>query len=182
MRSLAEVADQELVWIQPRARRRAYALRAGEESVASLTWPSGGGAQSVAEAGERCWIFTCSGLWRPRLTVRAVGADADLAVFHARWTGSGVLEVLPGRRFRWDAADRRRSRWTWRAEDGRALVTLGGRQGMTRLDGRVDISPPAVGEPELALLVSFGWYLVLLRARDSVNAAAAVPAAINGSV
>jgi hypothetical protein len=41
VRSVSEVADQELLWIQPAARRREHELRAGDDVVATLRFQRG---------------------------------------------------------------------------------------------------------------------------------------------
>ena len=97
------------------------------------------------------------------MTVRAVGTDSEVATYHAGWTGHGVLELGQGRRFQWAAADFWRSQWAWQGADGSTLVRF--------RSARVEVDPAAVTLPELALLVSLGWYLLVLLARESDEAA-----------
>jgi hypothetical protein len=91
-------------------------------------------------------------------------------VFIARWTGTGTLELIAGRRMHWSATH------SWEADDGTPLVVTTSRLGRTRLDGTVALTPAAAGRPDLALLVLLGWYLVVLQAQDTlITTAALVP-------
>ena len=121
------------------------------------------------------------------MTVRAVGTDSEVATYHAGWTGRGVLELGQGRRFQWAAADFWRSQWAWQRDDGSTLVrfqstrALGGLGGQAGQGARVEVEPAAVALPELALLVSLGWYLLVLLARESDEAAVIGAIAAAGS-
>jgi hypothetical protein len=41
MKPISEVADQELLWVQPSIRKQAFELRAGDEVVATLVFQRG---------------------------------------------------------------------------------------------------------------------------------------------
>jgi hypothetical protein len=173
MRLISEVGSQELQWTQPSVRRSAYELRAGDEVVALLCWQKACGSLADATAGDSHWTFKRAGFWHPRVTVRVPGSDADVAIFTARWTGTGTLELPPERRFHWGAANAWQSQWAWQDTEGAPLVHVKGRHGLVKIAGQVEITPAAVALPELDLLVTLGWYLVVLRARENAAAAGA---------
>jgi len=83
VRPISETAGEELLWIQPAARRREHELRAGDDVVATLRFQQGSLAD--AEADGHHWTLKRQGFWQPRVTVRVPGSDADVAV-----------EILPG--------------------------------------------------------------------------------------
>jgi hypothetical protein len=157
---------QPLRWTQPRAGRRAYELRAGEDLVAALRWRTGALAEGEAAAGR--WSIKRTGFWHPRVHVGEVGSDAEVAVFSARWTGTGTLELTTGRRFHWSAAH------AWQADDGTPLIQVARQHRLTRLEGTVEFTPAAAGLPDPGLLVVVGWYLVVMQAQDTLAMTAAL--------
>ena len=174
MRCIGEATGQELLWGRGRVRGREYELRAGGEILATLGWQRG--SLAIARVANGCWSFKRAGLCHPRVTVRTVGTDSEVATYHAGWTGHGVLELGQGHRFQWAAADFWRSQWAWQGDDGSTLVRFqstrapGGLGGQAGPGARVEVEPAAVALPELALLVALGWYLLVLLARESDEA------------
>ena len=174
MRRINEIGSQELRWVQPSVRQSTYELRAGDEVVAALRWQKACGSLADATTEDHHWTFKRTGFWHPRVTVRVPGSDADVAIFTARWTGTGTLELPSERRFHWGAANAWQSQWAWQDTEGAPLVLFKGRQGLAKVEGQVEITPAAAALPELDLLVTLGWYLVVLRARENAAAAGAV--------
>jgi hypothetical protein len=172
VRSISETADQERLWTQPAAFQREHELRAGDDVVATLRFQRGSLAD--AEAAGAHWTFKRQGFWQPRVTVRAAGSDVDLAVFHPRWVGGGTLEFPDGRALRLSSANFWQSEWLWQDAE-KPLIRFKGRHGFIKANGAVEIQPEAIANPDLAMLVLLGWYLILLHAEDS--AAATVAAA-----
>ena len=178
MRPISEIAGQELLWIQPSARKREHELRAGEDLVATLRFQRGSLAD--AESAGAHWTFKRQGFWQPRVTVRTAGSDDDLAVFHPRWVGGGTLEFPDGRVVRLSSANFWQSEWVWQDND-KPVIVFKGRHGLIKARGAVEIQPDAIAFPDLAMLVLLGWYLILLHADDSAAATgAASVAAITG--
>ena len=186
MRPIDECRTQLLRWTQPRAGRSAYQLwvgpqgperaerpvraeATGTERVATVRWQSGG--RAVAEAAAARWTFQRAGFWHPRVIVSLAGSESAVAVFTARWTGTGTLELSAGRQVHWSAAH------AWQADDGTPLVEFTTGQGLVKLEGTVALTPAAMGRPDLALLVLLGWYLVVLQVRDTHTMTAALVAA-----
>ena len=162
MRSLDEVVGQDLLWTPSKSARRSYELRAGEELVGTLSWQRG--SLAVADIADRHWTFKREGFWHPRVTVRVAGSASDIAIFRPGWSGAGTLELSPSRRIQWSAPNMWHTQWAWQETDGRPLVHFKGRQGWTKHEGYVEVEPGATALPELPLLVSLGWYLLVLLA------------------
>jgi hypothetical protein len=185
-RPIDESSSQWLQWTQPRAGRRAFDLRLATQIVAALRWRSDAVAETTGAPGTARlyasresvpstalhlpdpplphfgrWRFTRTGFWYPRVVVRRVGSGRVAAVFTARWTGVGTLELPAGDRVHWSAAH------TWQAGDGTPLIQVMSRHRQSRLEGTVEIAPTATDAPILGLLVLLGWYLVVLQAQDA---------------
>jgi hypothetical protein len=151
-------------------------LRAGDEVVATLRFQRGSLADAEAEGHH--WTFKRQGFWQPRVTVRAPGSDADVAVFRPRWAGGGTLDFADGRSVRLSSANFWQSQWVWQEKD-QPLILFKGRHGIVKAKGAVEVQPGAESRPDTPLLVLLGWYLILLHADDT--AAATVGATVAAS-
>ena len=174
MRPISEIAGQELLWVQPAARKREHELRAGDDVVATLRFQRGSLADAEAAGGH--WTFKRQGFWHPRVTVRTAGSDTDIAVFQPRWVGGGTLEFPDGRTVRLSSANFWQSEWVWQ-DNEKPLIRFKGRHGIVKARGAVELQPDAVASPDLAMLVLLGWYLILLHAEDSAAASSAASVA-----
>jgi hypothetical protein len=175
MRPLSQTAGEELLWIQPAARRREHELRAGDDVVATLRFQRGSLADAEAEGHH--WTFKRQGFWQPRVTVRIPGSDADVAVFRPHWAGGGALELADGRTVDLRSANFWQSQWVWQEKD-QPLILFKGRYGIVKAKGAVEIQPAAAQGPDASLLVLLGWYLILLHAEDANAAAGSSAAAV----
>ena len=79
MRLIQEAADQELLWRQTHALKQEYALRAGDEVLATLRWQKPFGSLALAKTAEGGWTFKRSGFWQPRVTAAAGAAGGGAA-------------------------------------------------------------------------------------------------------
>jgi hypothetical protein len=173
VRPISELAGEELLWVQPAARRREHELRAGDDVVATLRFQRGSLADAEAEGHH--WTFKRQGFWQPRVTVRVSGSDADVAVFRPRWAGGGTLEFADGHSVDLRSANFWQSEWVWQEKD-QPLILFKGRHGLIKAKGAVEIQPAGAARPDAPLLVLLGWYLILLHADDASASAAAVAA------
>jgi hypothetical protein len=176
VRTIAEVAGQELVWVQPARLKQSFELRATDEAVATLQFQRASLANG--EAAQQQWTFKREGFWHPQVTIRVAGSDTNMAVFKPAWTGGGTLELSQGRLLRFGAANFWHSQWDWSDPAGNPLVHFKSHAGVLKTEGEVGIETAAVGLAELSLLVVLGWYLLILFARDSAAAAGASVAVV----
>lgn len=184
MRPIAEVLALPLAFLQPRAIERSYELRAGGELVATLEFQSSFGSLAVAHAAAETFTFKRVGFFSPRATARREGSERDLAVYTPRWTGrDGELVLASGEPLHFGPANFWGTRFAFGDADGRTLTTFGPEpevhrfSDLFRTQAVVRVDPAAAVRPDLALLVLFGWYLVILRHQDAAEGAAAVSAA-----
>jgi hypothetical protein len=175
VRPIGEVADKELLWVQPSRKQQAFELRAAEDVIGTLKFERASLA-SGETAGQQ-WTFKREGFWHPQVTIRVRNSDANVAVFKPAWTGGGTLEVPQGRLLRFGAANFWHSQWDWSDQAGSPLVHFKSHAGLLKMEGQVDVEPAAAAAAELSLLVVLGWYLLILFARDSAASTAGVVAA-----
>jgi len=168
---LGNLAGLELQWPQPRLLRREFELRADGTVIATLRWASAFKSLAVAEVAGRRWTFKRAGFLRPRVTVRTLGSEADLAIAEMAWAGAARIAFASGTRYRWEQTSVWRSEWAVLAEDGSPRLTF--RTGLAmRRRGRLEIDPAAGRLEELPILATLGWYLIVLSAEDAAAAAA----------
>jgi len=173
MKTMTDLVGTELEWVQPNALKMHYELREGEERAAALRFRSSWGTFATAESPEGCWTFKRTGFWQTRVTIRACGSENDLAVFkHNTWSGGGTLEYRDGRRFQ-ATTNFWQTRLDWSIENGETLVRFH-THGLIRIAARVEILAAAVQQPELALMIALGWYLIVMMYNDSAAATAVV--------
>ena len=178
MRPLSEVASQELVWVQPAALKRGHELRAGDEVVATLVFQRGSLADAVAADGH--WTFKRQGFWHPRVTVRVVGTDTDLAVFRPRWMGGGTLDLPSGKGIDLSPANLWQTQWAWKEGESTSVV-FKSRHGLIKSGAEVDVAEEGLNRPDLSLLILLGYYLILLYAEDVAATSAASVTVISAS-
>jgi hypothetical protein len=111
VRKIAEVAGEELVWVQPALLKQAFELHASDEVVATLQFDRS--SLASAETAEHKWTFKREGFWHPQVTIRLPDSDDNLAVFKPAWGGGGSLELSQGRLLRFGAANFWHSQWDW---------------------------------------------------------------------
>jgi hypothetical protein len=176
MKSLAEIGERELVWRQPHFGTRRFELCAGDDVVAHLTWERALGSLAVAEAFGDRYTFKRTGFLHPQATIRREGSDINLGVFTPAFGGSGPLKLANAPPYRWAATSFWSTRWAWLVDEEHPAVSFAPTMGFIRREAVVTLEPGACERGEAALLVLFGWYLMLLHS-DGVAAGAAVVAA-----
>ena len=154
MRPISEVADQELLWVQPAALKRAHELRAGDQVVATLAFQRGSLADAVA--------------------------DTDVATFRPRWMGGGTLELPGGKTIDLSPANLWQTQWAWKEGDSTPVI-FKSRHGLMKSGAEVDVAKDGMNRPDLPLLVLLGYYLILLYAQDVAAASAASVTVISTS-
>jgi hypothetical protein len=164
-------------WTQPST--WVYELRAGDNSLAALRWQKTFGSLALAESADGTWTFKRSGFLNPKVTVRVLGAEAEVAVFTPGSMGEGTLQLSNGRRYRWLNTSFWRSAWAFANEAGEALVDFKPEFVFFKQAAEVKVEPGAVSVPDLSLLTLLGWYLMVLMSQDAGATAAAVAAVVS---
>ena len=167
MKRIAELVGRELKWVQPHTLKMEYELHADGELAATLRFRSSFGSLATAESADGCWTFKRVGFWQTRVTIRACGTEADIAIFkNNTWSGGGTLEFPDGRKFRANT-NFWLTKYEFNSEADEALFGYRNIGGMLHLSAAVDIQPRAAHIPEIPWMVMLGWYLVLMMQRDA---------------
>ncbi len=175
MMKLVELIGQELKWVQPHALKMEYELHAGGEVAATLNFRSSFGSFATAASTEGTWTFKRVGFWQTKVTIRASGAETDLAVFkNNTWTSGGTLELPDGRKYLANT-NFWATQYEFKTEAGEALISYKKIGGMLHMSSMMEIHPIMRGVVELPWIALLGWYLTVMMQSDS--AAAAVAAA-----
>jgi hypothetical protein len=160
-------------WHQPRATRSEFELRDDGKVIASLSMNSMFGTLATAKAGPACWTFKRVGFFQQRVSIRACGSEESLGEFvNGTWAGGGTLVLRDGRRFNattnwWN------TNWQVEDESGRVVLRFD-YGGIFSLHAGVDIAPASQDLPELPLLLTLSWYLIVMHARDAEASAAII--------
>lgn len=167
---LARFVARDLVWRRVHWLGRRYELRAGEEVVARLAIPRFLHRRAEGETAEGRWIHRVHGWARTRVEVLADEGADPIAEFRSGWLDrAGSLRFRDGREFAWVPEGWIRPTWCFLDPRGVELVAMRSRLGFRGLGGDVVIQASAREAPELGLLVTLGWFVLVLQARRSAS-------------
>ena len=166
MMKLGELTGQELKWIQPRAFKLEYELHSRSNVVTTLRYPRFFDTFAIASSGDETWTFRGGDFRQPTVSIRALEAETDLAVFKKNmWTGSGTLELLDGRKYRaipTVVRGYRTNAYDFKTEMGATLVSYRKIWGPLHMSADVQIHQQAKDVVELPWIVMLVWHLALV--------------------
>jgi hypothetical protein len=170
MKSIHEVASRSLLW---KVVNDTYELRAGADLLAIMKWQKGVSLY-MGEAAEGRWSFKRTGIFRTKLTVRPENSSKDLATLGVSGAG-GSLDLPDGRKY---VCTGGRGEWSFKDSGGELLIQIKSMVTIENLGGEVVLSRTVLSLPEASLLVLFGWYVLVLQAKDRAEDEAAAVAAL----
>jgi hypothetical protein len=168
MRKIIELVDQQIEWVQPRALKMQYELRANTELVATLRFRSSFGSFATGESADGSWTFKRVGFWQTRVTVRPCGGDGNIASFKNNTWSGGTLELSDGRVFR-ATTNLWQTKLEFQNESNQTLIQFKS-GGLLHQSAKVEVQPSAVGILELPFMMMLGWYLIVMMNADSAIA------------
>lgn len=174
---------KRLFWVQPKALQDRYELHAQNQLFATLVFPRTLDQDAVSETAVGKYHLERKGFLNPRVVVSDSGSDSVLATYWPRFWGGGRLEFTGGPTLRWTSANFWETRWGFAGDSKRLMVTIekGSQKAklsdMLKEQAIVDIGEAAGAPCELALLITIGWYLMILHTQDAGAGAAAAVAA-----
>ncbi len=169
--AIANVDRTAFRWLRSVDDPVAFRLLAGDVPILDLTWAPSRGSLAVATSVGGRWTFKRVGHLDPILTLRPEGAEGDAARL-TRHTEAGAHH-LPEVVYRIDFARDRSYRlhrvghnppaWRLSTPDGNEVAHIEPVwEGRTLSGGAVVVSPAGVDRPELAPLLAFVWYFIVL--------------------
>ena len=170
--------DGALTWRQSGFAGKVYELHRGETLVGTLRFQNAFGSRATAEIEGARWTFKRMGFLRTRVTIRPADSQDDLAIFRNNtWTGGGTLEFPDGAAYRANT-----NFWHTQFEfvDQRdcPLVRYHMEQGLTKLNGGMEVLPAAAQLPERPWVMMLGWYLAVMMHSDDASAATVAAASV----
>lgn len=183
MERLSEFTQSKAEWIQPKTLERFYELRSGAARLASLAFRSSFGTLAVAETAEGRWTFKRVGFLNPRVTVRVAGEQDDVAIYHPKLWGDGVLIFDEGISLTWQPVNFWRTEWVFTNSAGRLLMRFYlGRENeklrdLFKTQATVEILSADASRHLFPVLAPLGLYLLIIHREDAAATAAATTAA-----
>lgn len=174
---MRRIADAPAEWRGHGVMKRSYELRSETALFATLDWQSAFGSLAHARTHDASWTLKRTGFFRPRVTVRPMEKETDLAVFHPDWLGDGRVEFPNGKQWRWKCLSFWRSRYGFLADDDQPLIEYKANTLKFVPSAGVVVAQSALGLAELPLLVVLGWYVTILAFDDMAGTAGASAAA-----
>lgn len=184
LQKIKHAVDQDLHWVQPKAMERRFDLMGVTQRFATLEFPSAFGSLASAWTADGAWTYKRVGFFSPRVTVRVEGSENDLAIYRPRWTGmQGTLEFAGGQGYVWNTVNFWGTRFQFADANGQPVIAFqtgvgeGKFSDFFKTQAQVEIDPGALGNPDLPVLATIGFYLIILHHDDSAAAASAAAAA-----
>ena len=169
MKSLRAAAGMPLEWLHPDLFRREHELRGGTDLYGSLSWERMFGSLATAETADGSWTFKRSGFMTTEVTARVTGSDATVASLRPGWLGKGTL-IVGNELFDWSSTGFWHAAWGFSRPGGAPVVQFQPKFTLLRRATDVVIDASAWAMPELPLLVTLGWYMMVSMADDSAGA------------
>ncbi len=178
MKYIGKPLEGTLKWTQPHALTRHHELRLNGALFAALRWKKMYGTLAVAEFHEGNYTFKREGFLRPYITIRRENAESNLAIMrfisgsvirNAMLGLSGTLEFETGERYAFNRLSYWKSRWAFTDENGNLLVTFD-RKITAKPSGTVAVNRDFIHLPYLHILVSVGWYAIILDYEEEESA------------
>jgi len=178
MKSIKEISNEHLTWIQPKAMHQFFELQLKDDLYGTLSFPKSVGSLAEAETSDGKWTFKRVGFFNTKITIRNYGEENDIAVFKPNLMAtSGKLEFADGKYFTWNPSNFWQTKLEFKDESGAIIV--GFRSGVDdaklkdwfKTQARVEIPEKKKELKELSLLVLLGWYLIIVLQMDSSSGA-----------
>ena len=178
MKSLKEISNEHLNWIQPKATQQLFELHIKDDLFGTLLFPKSVGSLAEAETFDGKWTFKRVGFFTTRITIRNTGEENDIAVFKPNlMASSGILEFNNGKKYQWHSSNFWATKFEFKDSEGESVVVF--RSGVEepklkdwfKTQARVEFPDHKKNLDELSILVLLGWYLIIVLQMDSSTGA-----------
>ena len=166
MQPLYETVNRELRWSRHQSNRNMFELIDGRNVVAQLIWINNDENLVEVKAVQEHWAFKRTGFWKPRITIHPIGSETHSATFEPNWSGGGILQIAGHGLYQWKPTNSWSNKWAWENSVGQRLIAFHANSLWEVKDAHVSIAPDAPSDYE-TLLLTLGWYLLLLHLQDS---------------
>ncbi|MEJ2217160.1 MAG: hypothetical protein P8099_11150 [Gemmatimonadota bacterium] len=162
-RPLREVAGRELRWAPASRFGRALVLRAGSDVVAHLRWHGLLVRRAEASCADGSWVFRQNKWFPPRrFGAEDAATGESIGVLTVGLVGTGELLLPDGDHLHWKWSGVFPRWWQFADDRGAPLVRMR-RTGFPPFarHGLVEVAAAAFARPELPLLITLGWFVVI---------------------
>jgi hypothetical protein len=169
MENISNYIGQPLYWLQPKVMERYFEFRSPDSALlGTLRLDRGLGMNGAAESADGKLIFERLGLFKSGITIRKSPTGIPIAKYSPKVFSKGILEFTDGRVYKFGPRD-----FWWREcaftnSLGSPVVKFRNNRKIQsfadifKARGKVDVAPEAGNLAELPLLVTFGWFLLML--------------------
>jgi len=153
--------DCDLAWRQTSAIKRDCELVGQGDLFAQIEWQSSFKASAIATTDGNRWRFRLEGfVFRQWITIETADSNQAVGLFQAQPSFNGTLELPSGRMYTWES-NFWLTKWLWSDAEGRELVRVD-RNLSLKTEGAVAITGDGMDNPDLTLMITLGWYLIVL--------------------
>ena len=147
MKRIRDLVGRELKWTQPRALKRDFELKDGDEVVATLRFRSLFGTLATADTADGNWDLQASGLLVDSRDGLHRRTESEIATFRNNtWSAGGTLELADGRKFPANT-NFWMSTYEFKDEAGGSIVRYHKIGGPLHLSSKVQVQPAAARLP-----------------------------------
>jgi hypothetical protein len=178
MKSLKDVQDKTLNWVQPKAMHQFFELRDQNELFGTIFFPKSVGSLAEAEAFDGKWTFKRVGFFNTQITIRKFGEENNIAVFKPNLMAtSGTIHFNSGNIFQWHTSNFWGSKFEFKDSKNETIIVFKSGTEEQKLkdwfktQARVEIIRDKINLEELSLLILIGWYLIIVLQMDSSTSA-----------
>jgi hypothetical protein len=169
-----------LEWRESRTVRRQDELWVGDEVVATLRWEGMLSTMATGRARTGYWTFERPRILSREVEVRVAASGELVGVLSPRWTGDAPITLSDGRTFEWAPTNFWQSEWVLTDAHNQPLVRFWDISGFLRRRTAIEIVRSGLSEPDRALLVLLGHYMIEIQRRDTAAATAAIVPTVVG--
>jgi hypothetical protein len=168
MRSLNEPINYDLSWDPTGTSKSEFELRNGRNELMGKIWKVGSQGKSViGRSSEGKWTFQRQGFLGREIIIQVEGQEKPIGAFHYKGLfGKGELKLQNGLVYHWDRASVAGEEWVWHDDNKLTLVTFRQLRKIWTENCAVSIPREATVHSALSLLTLFGWFLILILARN----------------
>lgn len=178
MKSLKEIPNEQLNWIQPKALNLIYELRGENDLFGTLVFPKTFGSLAEAETADGKWTLKRVGYFNTRITIRKYEHENDIAVFKPNLMATtGTIQFANGNSYQWSTSNFWNTKFEFKNKNGDLVIVFHSGVNEPKLkdwfktQARVEIIDTKQNMEELALLIMLGWYLIIVLQMDSSTGA-----------
>jgi len=170
MRKIEDLKENALRWIQPSSGRY-YELVGAGEVFATLKWEGVFGSLATGRSSDSNVTLKRAGFMLPYVTLRKTEYNQEIGRMRMGFGGNGLLELGDGRRFSFSKTGFWNPEWAFYTEDGRRLCTFKMASTLTKRQADVLLDPDGRRLPNITVLLTLGWYVIILQAEEAAAAA-----------